>query len=519
MRGLDADSVLGGRYRLTAPVAEGGMGEVWKALDELLDRIVAVKVLKPEFAADAGFLDRFRTEARNSARLSHPNIATLYDYGEDEGRAYLVMELVPGAPLSDLIAADAPLDVAVAAAITAQTARGLAAAHRAGLVHRDVKPGNLLVTPDGNVKITDFGISRATSQSPVTATGEVMGTASYLAPEQAIGRRDIGPATDLYALGVVLHEMLSGARPFTGDSQVAIALAQVNQPPPPLPASVSDAADALVAALLVKEPERRPSDAAGVAAVADRLAAGDDAGALTRLRGIVPAAAAGAAGAAGATAASTTVMPAGESTTRAMPAAVGGGVDPTAVVAASPATTGTPLRGAGVGDREPAGGGGGRPPRRLTTPLIGLIVVLAIILLAAVIGIVNGLGDADGPVTDPATDTTTSTSTDAPQDEPEPSEGTPTTTPPPPPPAPAPTTSSTTSEAPPPSDEEDAPGGETRPTEPAPVTTTPATPAPTKTKTVTPPPPAEPPADPDPPPAEPGSEAPGGAAAGAGGTG
>ncbi len=487
MRGLGPDTVLGGRYRLTSLVAVGGMGEVWRTLDDLLDRVVAVKVLKPEFAADAGFLDRFRTEARNSARLSHPNIATLYDYGEDDDRAYLVMELVPGAPLSDLISQDGPLDVPVAAAITAQTARGLAAAHRAGLVHRDVKPGNLLVTPEGTVKITDFGISRATSQSPVTATGEVMGTASYLAPEQAIGRRDIGPATDLYALGVVLHEMLSGARPFGGDSQVAIALAQVNQAPPPLPASVGGGADALVASLLVKDPENRPSDAAGVAAVADRLAAGDDAGALARLRGIIPAAAGAA------TAASTTVMPAGEGTTRAMPAAVGGGVDPTEMVAA-PMTgaTAAPLRGAGVGDRDPAPGGGGRPPRRMSTPLIGLIAVLAIVLLAAVVGIFTRLGDGT-PTPEPEVSETTTSETAPESETPTPDE-TPTT--------PAPTSDAPSTPPPTTTTPERTPapgGGETRPTQPAPETT-----APPRT--------TAPPAAPEPPPDE--GEAPGAGADG-----
>jgi len=183
---------LHGRYRLVSRIAVGGMGEVWLAHDEALARNVAIKVLRSEFAGDAGFLERFRTEARNSARLSHPNIAALYDYGEQDGSAYLVMELIIGEPMSDLLDRQPVLPTSRLLPILAQTARALHAAHVAGVVHRDVKPGNILLATSGRVKITDFGISMAANQIPMTASGMVMGTAQYLSPEQALGRAATG---------------------------------------------------------------------------------------------------------------------------------------------------------------------------------------------------------------------------------------------------------------------------------------------------------------------------------------
>ena len=408
MSAVLADDVLGGRYRLAGLIATGGMGQVWRAEDELLDRTVAVKVLKAEYASDPGFLDRFRSEARNSARLSHPDIAAVYDYGEtpkDAGgsgsgsafSAYIVMELVAGEPLSDLIAREGALGPRRAGALTAATARGLAAAHRAGLVHRDVKPGNLMVTPEGSVKITDFGISRAAAQTPLTATGQVMGTAAYFSPEQAVGRREIGPEADLYALGVVLHEMLTGERPFHGESQVAIAMAQVNQEPPSLPPEVGAGSAALVRALLVKEPEHRPHDAAAVAAVADALADGDDRLALVRLDTALPVPRGGPVPAVEPTVVAPPVSPpatrVAPAATRVAPAAAGLGGAPAGdgwavAPVPPPAPPQQPLRGAGVP---------GRGSRRMTTPLLGLIGVLVIVLLAAVYGIVTRSGDA--PVT------------------------------------------------------------------------------------------------------------------------
>ncbi|VTR76361.1 serine/threonine-protein kinase [Cellulomonas hominis] len=262
--------VLGGRYRLTRQIAVGGMGEVWAAHDESLARDIAIKVLREEFAGDTGFLERFRTEARNAGSLSHDGIAALFDYGEQDGSAFLAMELIHGEPMSDLLEREPVLPPRRLLPILAQTARALHAAHQAGVVHRDVKPGNILVTPTGKVKITDFGVSLSSNQVPMTATGMVMGTAQYLSPEQAVG----GPATaasDLYALGIVAYEALVGHRPFTGPTAVDIAVAHVNTPVPPLPASVDRQLAALVMRLLAKDPSQRPSSAEELARMFDAL--------------------------------------------------------------------------------------------------------------------------------------------------------------------------------------------------------------------------------------------------------
>ncbi len=263
---------LGNRYRLDRRIAIGGMGEVWQAYDESLTRPVAVKVLRDEYAGDSGFLARFRTEARNSAALSHPNIATLLDYGEQGGSAYLVMELVVGEPLSDVLERTPVLTAAHLVPVLAQTARGLGAAHAAGVVHRDVKPGNILIARGGRVKITDFGVSRAVGQPTMTASGMVMGTAQYLSPEQAVGRAAT-PLSDLYSLGVVAYEALVGHRPFTGPTAVDIAIAHVNDPVPPLPATVDGPLGALVMRLLDKDPAARPQSADELAELLDRLVA------------------------------------------------------------------------------------------------------------------------------------------------------------------------------------------------------------------------------------------------------
>ena len=199
--------------------------------------VTADELESEEFAGDRSFLERFRTEARNSAALSHGNIAALYDYGEQDGSAYLVQELVVGEPLSDLLEREPVLEPRRLLPILAQTARALHAAHEAGVVHRDVKPGNILIGRGNRVKITDFGVSLAQDQPTMTATGMVMGTAQYLSPEQAVGR-PATPLSDLYSLGVVAYEALAGKRPFTGPTAVDIAVAHVNDPVPPLPTSV-----------------------------------------------------------------------------------------------------------------------------------------------------------------------------------------------------------------------------------------------------------------------------------------
>jgi len=261
---------LGDRYRLERRIAVGGMGEVWQGYDESLLRPVAVKVLRDEYAGDSGFLARFRTEARNSAALHHPNIATLLDYGEQDGSAYLVMELVVGEPLSDVLERTPVVPSAQLVPVLAQSARGLAAAHEAGVVHRDVKPGNILIARGGRVKITDFGVSRSAGQPTMTASGMVMGTAQYLSPEQAVGR-PATPLSDLYSLGVVAYEALVGHRPFTGPTVVDIAVAHVNDPVPPLPSTVEPDLAALVMRLLAKDAGRRPQSADELAELFDAL--------------------------------------------------------------------------------------------------------------------------------------------------------------------------------------------------------------------------------------------------------
>lgn len=257
-------TILGARYTLTERIAVGGMGEVWAATDTVLDRTVAVKLLNHGLSQEDGFLERFRAEARHTAALQHPNIATVFDYGEDDGTAYLVMELVPGQPLSHIIAERAPLSAQETVAILIQAATALAAAHESGVVHRDVKPANIMLTPDGTVKLTDFGISRAVDSVPLTQTGQVLGTAQYLSPEQALGQSATA-ASDIYALGVVGHEMLTGERPFDTGSVVSTALAHVNQPPPPLPDAVPVALRDVISSALAKSPADRPASAAEMA--------------------------------------------------------------------------------------------------------------------------------------------------------------------------------------------------------------------------------------------------------------
>ncbi|MFE6735779.1 serine/threonine protein kinase [Microbacterium sp. NPDC057650] len=283
---------FGGRYELQSRIAIGGMGEVWEATDHVIGRIVAIKILKDEYMGDPGFLERFRAEARHAALVNHEGIASVFDYGEENGSAYLVMELVPGEALSTLLERDGELSADKTLDIVAQTASALQAAHAAGLVHRDIKPGNLLITPDGRVKITDFGIARIADQVPLTATGQVMGTVQYLSPEQASGH-PASPATDIYSLGIVAYECLAGRRPFTGESQVAIAMAQINEQPPPLPATVPQPVQNLVMAMIAKKPADRPSSAATVARAAQALRRGD----LNSAAIAVPAIAAGVAAA------------------------------------------------------------------------------------------------------------------------------------------------------------------------------------------------------------------------------
>ena len=262
--------LYGDRYRLQLRIATVGMGEVWQAEDELILRQVAIKILKEEYLDDGMFLERFRSEAKSAALVEHIGIANIFDYGEDTGAAYLVMELVPGESMSRLIEREKKLSEEQVLDIIAQTSRALAAAHAKGLIHRDIKPGNLLITPDGKVKITDFGIARVGDQVPLTKTGQVMGTVQYLAPEQATGKPST-PATDLYALGVVAYEALAGKRPFTGENQMAIAMAHINEMPPALPESIDPRIQNLVLSCLAKKPTQRPESATSLAIRAEAL--------------------------------------------------------------------------------------------------------------------------------------------------------------------------------------------------------------------------------------------------------
>ncbi|MGB3437935.1 MAG: serine/threonine-protein kinase [Actinophytocola sp.] len=278
---LTSGQLLADRYRLANRIAVGGMGEVWEAADTRLDRLVAIKVLKPELCGDAEFLHRFRTEARTTASLNHPGIAAVHDYGETaaivdgpKDTAYLVMELVEGDPLAAILAKERRLSAEYTLEILEQAGNALQAAHERGYVHRDVKPGNIMVTPapDGRivVKLTDFGIAKAADAAPVTRSGMVMGTAHYIAPEQALGH-EAEPASDVYSLAVVGYECLTGHRPFLSENAVTVAMMHIRDAPPPLPPDVPMYARAVIEATLVKDPAQRYSSggefAAAVAAV------------------------------------------------------------------------------------------------------------------------------------------------------------------------------------------------------------------------------------------------------------
>ncbi|RKS16603.1 serine/threonine-protein kinase [Arthrobacter sp. AG1021] len=376
-------TTLGGRYKLTDRIAIGGMGEVWKARDQVLGRLVAIKILKEEYTNNESFLTRFRVEARHTALLNHSGIAGVFDYGEEEGSAYLVMELVPGPPLSTIIERERKLDVDRTLSLIAQTARALAAAHEHGLVHRDVKPGNILVMPSGTVKITDFGIARLADQVPLTATGQVMGTAQYLAPEQATGQNATG-SSDIYALGVIGYECLAGRRPFTGESQIAIALAQVNDAPPPLPETIPAPVRQLIMSMLAKNPADRPENATALAKAADALRAGDTNTATLAVPGML---------AAGVADDATQALNLDDDATQAFSAADSApamtNAMPTVVAPASPAqnefTVSSAGDGEGFDDEDADVQEYHEDPERKRSPWV--IPLVAIIVLAALIGL------------------------------------------------------------------------------------------------------------------------------------
>jgi eukaryotic-like serine/threonine-protein kinase len=361
--------VAGGRYTLQERIAAGGMGEVWRATDTSLGRTVAIKLLRENIADDDAFRSRFASEAQHAASLHDPHIATVFDYGDEvdptTGRhtTYLVMELVNGKPLSELITR--PIAPDQAALLIAQAADGLAVAHAAGIVHRDVKPANFLVTPDGKVKVTDFGVARARGAASVTDTGMILGTPHYVAPEVAEGH-EATPSSDLYSLGVVLYEALTATRPFDGETPIAIALAHLRDEPKPLPGTIPPPLRSIVESTMARDPARRPPDAATLAAALRRFA--DDPDDQRTAAMVAP------------VVASTQVLPTG-----------------------APATAMTPTSGGDPTDQT---------GRRRNAWLPIAAAVLAVLLIVGIAYAVTQSGDDDPPT--PAAGTQTTPTTEAP---------------------------------------------------------------------------------------------------------
>ncbi len=256
------DTVFGRRYRATEKIGSGGMADVFKAVDDVLGRTVAVKVLHAQYATDPAFVARFRQEAQAAANLSHPGIVNIYDWGQDDDTYYIVMEYVRGTDLKALVTEKGPIDPVKAAEYGAQVAAALSVAHGYDIIHRDIKPHNIVLTPDGSIKVMDFGIARA-GNTQMTQTGSVLGTAHYVSPEQAQGR-PLDPRTDLYSLGVVLYELVTGRVPFEGDSPVAVALKQVNEdavPPRQINPNIPPSLEAVIMRAMAKNPADRYASA------------------------------------------------------------------------------------------------------------------------------------------------------------------------------------------------------------------------------------------------------------------
>ena len=283
------------RYRLEETLGSGGMADVYLAHDDILDRTLALKVLSNRYAEDEEFIERFRREAQNAASLSHPNIVSIYDRGETEdGTYYIAMEYLPGGTLKDRLVKRGPLPARTAAAVALQIAEALKAAHASDVVHRDIKPHNILITESGDIKVTDFGIARAASSSTMTKTGSILGTAHYLSPEQAMGE-PVRPQSDLYSLGVVLYELLTGELPYNAETPIGIAMKHVNgelRSPIEVDPSIPAGINAVVMKLLARDPEDRYSDAAALIADLERVSAGlepEDAGTREMTRVMPPA--------------------------------------------------------------------------------------------------------------------------------------------------------------------------------------------------------------------------------------
>ncbi len=252
------DAVFNGRYRIIEKVGGGGMADVYRAEDQVLGRTVALKILHKQFASDEGFLERFRREARAAAKLTHPNIVSIYDVGEEGGVHFIVMEYVHGMTLKKLIQKDAPLSTEKVVHIAMQIAKAMEFAHDHEIIHRDIKPQNVIITDDGEIKVTDFGIARAGATSTMTRTGAVMGTAHYISPEQAQGSI-VGPTTDIYSLGVVMYEMATGELPFRGENPVSVALKHINDTPMP-PRSVFGDIPPSMEAVIIKCMAKNPNE-------------------------------------------------------------------------------------------------------------------------------------------------------------------------------------------------------------------------------------------------------------------
>ena len=275
----DMQQFVDNRYRLEETLGSGGMADVYLAHDDILDRTLALKVLSTRYANDDEFIERFRREARNAASLAHPNIVSIYDRGETEdGTYYIAMEYLPGGTLKDRIVKRGPLPARTAAAVALQISEALKCAHESDVVHRDIKPHNILITESGDIKVTDFGIARAASSSTMTKTGSILGTAHYLSPEQALGE-PVRPQSDLYSLGVVLYEMLTGELPYDAETPIGIAMKHVNgevRPPIEVDPSIPAGINAVVMRLLSRDPEDRYPDAAALSADLERVSAGLD---------------------------------------------------------------------------------------------------------------------------------------------------------------------------------------------------------------------------------------------------
>ncbi|MBA2299208.1 MAG: Stk1 family PASTA domain-containing Ser/Thr kinase, partial [Chloroflexi bacterium] len=377
-------TIFGGRYRLVELLGQGGMATIFRAVDTQLGREVAVKLLRPEYLRDPDFLSRFRQEAQNAASLSHPNVVTVYDYGEDPSGPFIVMEYVDGEDLATILRRNGALPPTQAARIAAAVARALAASHARGIVHRDVKPGNVLIARDGRVKVVDFGIARALAEAQMTLPGTTLGSVHYFSPEQARGE----PATnesDIFALGIVLYEMLTGSRPWEGDSAAGVALARLTGPVPD-PALVRGSIPPDLAAITRKALARLPSDRfASAAAMAEALESSRTSAADTAIAGAAAGAAAGATIAAGGIARSNPTV------TSYPPDAYAGADDPRPARAAPDRVRPRPAPMEPMDD-EPTG----------TSPLVWLAGLVAIGILAAVAFLVFQMLSGPTPPDQPA---------------------------------------------------------------------------------------------------------------------